>query len=131
MKKINIIILVVMFAFIASSVTVAQQTATEKTKTEKTKVEKTRYMSDLASYGISLGSDILYTLTSGASWPFVPNGISKTNDINADCNLLNGSDGSLLWRVTVQTATDWSMPANQIIDNLNHRFARKFPYRNK
>lgn len=97
----------------------------------KTKVEKTRYMSDLASYGISLGADILYTLTSGASWPFVPGGISKTNDINADCSLLNGTDGSLLWRVSVKTATDWSMPANQIIDNLNHRFARKFPYRKK
>jgi hypothetical protein len=97
----------------------------------KTKVEKTRYMSDLASYGVSLGADVLNVLTDGAAWYLVPGGVSKTNDINAECNLLNGSDGSLLWRIAVQTATDWTMPANQIIDNLNHRFARKFPYRKK
>lgn len=97
----------------------------------KTKVEKTRYMSDLASYGITLGADVLNILTNGSTWPFIPGGISKTNDINSDCNLLNGSDGSLLWRIAVQTATDYSMPANQIIDNLNHKFARKFPYRKK
>jgi len=97
----------------------------------KTKVEKTRYMSDLASYGISLGQDVLLILTDGALWPFIPGGTAKTNDINADCSLLNGVDGSLLWRVTVQTSTDWSTPANQIIDNLNRKFARNFPYRKK
>lgn len=97
----------------------------------KTKIEKTRYMSDLASYGVSLGADILNVLTDGAAWSFIPGGISKTNDIDAECNLLNGKDGALLWRIYVQTATDWTMPANQIIDNLNRKFARKFPYRKK
>lgn len=95
----------------------------------KARVEKTRYMSDLASYGISLGADILNVLTDGAAWFFIPGGVQKTNDINATCNVLNGTDGALLWRINVVAATDWTMPANQIIDNLNHKFARKFPYR--
>lgn len=94
----------------------------------KTKVEKTRYMSDLASYGISLGQDILLALTDYSVWPLVPSGMSKTNDIKADCSLLNENDGSLLWRVAVQTETDWSRPSNQIIDELNRKFARNFPY---
>ncbi len=97
----------------------------------KTKVEKTRYMSDLASYGISLGQDILFALTDYALWPIVPSGMAKTNDIKADCSVINGAEGSLLWRVAVTTSTDWSMPANQIIDDLNRKFARNFPYRKK
>jgi len=95
----------------------------------KTKVEKTRYLSDLASYGISVGQDILLALTDYAVWPFMPSGMAKTNDIKSECSVLNGSDGSLLWRVAVQTETDWSQPSNQIIDDLNRKFARNFPYK--
>ena len=60
--------------------------------------------------------------------PF-PWGLSKTHDVFADGSLLAGDDGDLLWKVAVHRATDWRRPANDVIEGLTKKLARKFPYR--
>ena len=57
---------------------------------------------------------------------FVPN---PTNVVKAECYICNGRDGIVLWGIDLVDETDWRLPANAIIDNINHYFARKFPYR--
>ncbi len=89
----------------------------------KSKVEKTRYISDLASYGIDLGVTILDGVFGGAGAP-VPYGISKTNDINAECSVFNGADGTLLYKDKYVRATDYSVPANAVIEHLNKKLGQ-------
>lgn len=99
----------------------------------RTTVKKTRYMSDLSSFGIEVGGHLLDSLireaTDGEAFLPVPYGLAKTHDIWADSSLLNGDDGSLLWQVAVHRFTDWSRPANDVIEAVTRRLARKFPYK--
>lgn len=93
----------------------------------RTKVMKRRYMSGLTSFGVELGSAILSeVLTDSPLAIFVS---LPTNSIKAECFLLNGSDGAVLWGIDLVDHTDWRLKANDIIDNINRYFARKFPYR--
>lgn len=98
----------------------------------KTRVQKTRYMSDLAAYGIDLG----YAILSGISWEATVLvgaivGPPKTNDIDAQCSLFNGADGSLLWKDMYKTSASWNAPANDVIEGLTNTFGYHFPYRKK
>ena len=99
----------------------------------RTRIEKTRYLSDGASFGIDAGShllaDIVHHATDGDVDLPIPYGLSKTHDIFADGALLSGRDGGLLWRVAVYRETDWTRPANDVIEGLTRKLARKFPYR--
>lgn len=98
----------------------------------RTSVQKTRYMSDLASYGIELGTEIIDNLLWEVGAEFLPiYGTSKTFDINAQCSLFNASDGTLLWKDMYNRATDWRADANYIIENITEKFSKKFPYRKK
>jgi len=93
----------------------------------KTRVEKRRYMSGLTSFGIEAGSVILSHILDDTPldlWINLP-----TSGIRAECFLYNGKDGSVLWGIDIKDETDWRMSANTIINNINHYFAKKFPYR--
>lgn len=89
----------------------------------KSRIEKERYMSDLASFGTSVANTL-------ASWGGIPLGANnKTNNIRGSCEVINSADGIALWRVTVKNPNaDWNTPANDIIDRINSKFARNFPY---
>ncbi len=99
----------------------------------RTRVKKTRYMSDLASFSIEVGSHVLHELvhdaTDGDVHLPVLYGLVKTHDIYADGSLLSGRDGTLLWQVAVHRSTDWSRPANDVVEGVTKKLARKFPYR--
>lgn len=98
----------------------------------KTRVQKQRYMSDLASYGINLGVNVLDALGGIGAGVMLP-GIAagKTSDIDAQCSLFNSNDGYLLWKDMYKAGADWSRPANAVIDDLTNAFGRNFPYRQK
>ncbi len=99
----------------------------------RTRVKKTRYMSDLASFGVDVGVHVLHDVFHEATdheIPLpIPYGLQKTHDIWADGSLMSGEDGSLLWKVAVHRVTDWTRPANDVIEGVTKKLARKFPYR--
>lgn len=99
----------------------------------RTRVEKTRYLSDLASYGLDVGAhvvhEVVHEATGGDVHLPIPYGMIRTHDIFADGLLLSGRDGDLLWRVAVHREADWTRPANDVIEGLTRKLARKFPYR--
>jgi hypothetical protein len=99
----------------------------------RTRVKKTRYMSDLTSFGIEVGSHILYEIFHDASDGDVHlpvlYGLVKTHDVYADGSLVSGADGTLLWQVEVHGATDWTRSANDVIEGITKKLARRFPYR--
>jgi len=94
----------------------------------KMRIQKQRYMSDMASYGISLGKQIIYN-TGAASklpLPYIPN---KTNDIYASCNIV--SNNQTLWNDSYKGASDWNSPANEIIERITNNFGEHFPYKQR
>ena len=93
------------------------------------RIEKHRLMSDLASYGIELGVHILNVLSDYAIWPWLPFGVTRSKEIRASYSLMDKNAGEVLWSVAIQEDADWRQRANEIIDNINRRGARKFPYR--
>jgi len=94
-------------------------------------VENKRYMSDLASYGINVAKDILLLL--GTKNPLALLGAGtiddKTNDIKSSVSVINSEDGAVLWQMADEAEADWNRPSNEVIDNINRRIAKHFPYR--
>jgi hypothetical protein len=92
------------------------------------RIQTRRYMSDLASYGISVGRQIIYTtgLGSKVPIPYIPN---KTNDVYASCDIV--SNNLTLWNDNYKSSSDWDSPANVIIEHITDNFGRHFPYKQR
>lgn len=95
----------------------------------RARIEKARYMSDLASYGIEVGVEIVHYLTNFAFWPWVPGFSNQSKAIIADYTLYNEKDDITLWSVAFDEGADWRRPAREIIDEISRKAARRFPYR--
>ncbi len=93
------------------------------------RVEKKRYFSDLTSYGIDIGVKLISALSKNILPLLAGKGATKSNDIYSNINLINGADGSILWSMTDQMEADWTQPSNEVIDALNYRMAKHFPYK--
>jgi len=92
-------------------------------------VTKTRYLSDSASFGVTVAAGVLYEVSDGLLPLLLPPFALKTYDIYADAVLIDGTDGHLLWEVAVHRETDWTRPANDVIAGITRGLARRFPYR--
>ena len=92
-------------------------------------ITKNQLITDLESFGIEFGLHILNAITENTLWPWIPYNLSKSKEVNADYSLINGEDGSTLWSIAYEIEADWRQPADQIIDNVNRRSSKKFPYR--
>ncbi len=94
-------------------------------------IEKNQLIPDLESFVIDVGIHILNILTNNALWPWLPYDLSKSKEVNTNYALIDGRDGSTLWSIAYEVEADWRRPANEIIDDVNRRSSKKFPYRLK
>ena len=92
-------------------------------------IEKTQFISDVTSYGIDLGIQVIDIVTNGGASRTLPFGNVNNKEVRASYNLTSEEDGSLLWGINYQLEADWNMRADQLVDNINRRSARRFPYR--
>jgi uncharacterized protein with GYD domain len=92
-------------------------------------IEKARFMSDLASFGIELGVDLINVLTNYQLWPWLPPVSTQNKAVVADFSLFEENEGTVLWSISFDKGADWREPANQIINQITRRAAKKFPYR--
>lgn len=95
----------------------------------KSNVVKTRYMSDLASMGVSLGIKLINVLTRFQSAPYMPYHLRKTGDIQVNCDVLDGKNGTIVWSTSFNGDTDWTDPSAQVLSGINQQIAKDFPYR--
>jgi hypothetical protein len=95
----------------------------------RTRVRKTRYLSDLASYGLTVGMHVAHEATNGDYGWLLPWGMTRTYDVYAEGELVAADEGTLLWKVAVNRETDWSQPANDVVRGITRKLAKKFPYR--
>lgn len=95
-------------------------------------ITKKRYMSDLASFGVDLGTQILDALSGGVfNSTGLPNQATRTNDIRASYSLIGAGDGTTLFSQAFDYEADWNNTSEDIIMFINRRFSRNFPYRSK
>ena len=90
------------------------------------RIQKKRYMSELASYGVGVGQQIIRMVGNNNKFsaPYIPN---KTNDIYAACNIV--SDNKTLWNDHYQGSADWNSPPDLVINNITDNFGKRFPYK--
>ncbi|NJO25395.1 MAG: hypothetical protein HC867_05935 [Bacteroidia bacterium] len=91
-------------------------------------ITKKRYMSDYASYGVTVARDIIRESPFGSKLP-VPRSLGKTEDIYAYCSVI--SNGVTLWNNSYKSAADWNNPSTEIIENITDNFGRNFPYKQR
>ena len=72
------------------------------------RVEKTRYMSDLASFGIQLGTRIIELFGGNARGLFYD---GKTEDIKLSTQLIEPNNGTVLWTFNHTGSADYSIPS--------------------
>jgi hypothetical protein len=91
------------------------------------RIQKKRYMSDLASFGVGYGTQVLNQIGNvGKYIPYVPN---KTNDIYASCNIV--SNNQTLWNDDYRGSSNYNVSSERVIDNITDNFGRHFPYRKR
>lgn len=91
-------------------------------------VRKKRYMSDYASYGVTIARDVIRQTPLSNKLP-IPRSLGKTEDIYAYCSVVSNS--VTLWNNNYKAAADWDNPSNVIIENITDNFGRYFPYKRR
>jgi len=92
----------------------------------KAQIEKRRYMSDLASYGIEAGAQIIEAITNNRLLPFINN---RSTTVKTNFILVNRDDGNVLWSIAYDFDADWRSTAEDVIEMINTKSAKRFPYR--
>ena len=92
------------------------------------RIQKKRYMSDLASMGISVGRQVLGQIGAVSRLP-IPYVSSKTNDINASCNMVSNSE--TLWNDSYKRGADYNSSSEAVIDEITDNFGKHFPYKKR
>ena len=75
--------------------------------------------------------EIANILTDYIYWHFIASGLVKSKEIHADYSLLDKEDGAVLWSISYHRESVWTQSANEIINHVNRRAAKVFPYRIK
>jgi hypothetical protein len=91
-------------------------------------ITQKRYMSDYASYGVTIGRNVINQTPLGNKLP-IPYSLGKTEDIYAYCSVVSNS--VTLWNNSYKGAADWDNPSNVIIENITDNFGRNFPYKRR
>jgi hypothetical protein len=91
-------------------------------------ITQKRYMSDYASYGVSVARNVIRETPLGNTLP-IPGSLGKTEDIYAYCSVISNS--MTLWNNHYKNAANWDNPSNVIIENITDSFGRNFPYKRR
>jgi hypothetical protein len=91
-------------------------------------IRKKRYMSDYASYGITIARGVIRQTPLGGKLP-IPGNLGKTEDVYAYCSVVSNS--ITLWNNNYKAAADWDNPSSEIIENITDNFGRYFPYKKR
>ncbi len=97
----------------------------------RSRVEKKRYFSDLASYGIDVASKLIGLLAKDIGIFAAGQSMKKSNDIYGRYELIEGSSEEILWSVSFEDAANYKNPAEEIINGLNEKAAKRFPYKKR
>ncbi len=96
----------------------------------KAKVSKAQFFSNDKSFAIDAGMtllDIIIAATVGGGNPFYVD--SSNKEIFVTYDLFDAKDGEILWSTNYDYALNWSQQIDKMIDRINLRSSKIFPYR--
>jgi hypothetical protein len=85
----------------------------------KMQIIKKRYMSDYASYGVTVARSVIRETPLSGRIP-LPGSLGKTEDISAYCSV--ASNNVTLWNNHYRGSANWDNPSNIIIENITNSF---------
>ncbi len=91
-----------------------------------TSVHKAQYLTELESFGLSLGFAFASVFTDGLAGIFPA---AKTSDVFVSCSILDGQTGVSIWSTERTSPTDWNRSHSEVVRNITGSLARRFPYR--
>lgn len=91
-------------------------------------VKITRYMSDLASVGVTIATDVAEEIAGGILGPYIPNRINRTNDIWVYFSIVNAENASTLYSFNRLLSIDYRSTTTFAVSNSTYRYSRKLPY---
>jgi hypothetical protein len=91
-------------------------------------ITQKRYMSDYASYGVSIARNVIRETPLSNKLP-IPRSLGKTEDIYAYCSVV--SNNVVLWNNSYKGSANWDNPSNEIIENITDNFGYNFPYKRR
>lgn len=87
-------------------------------------VDESRYLSDGAAIGIDIARSVLFE---GGLWG-AGFGDTKTADIRASYAIFDAVNGRMLWKMAVIREADWNDRPEEVVNSVNRKIARNFPY---
>lgn len=96
-------------------------------------VTMNRFLSDMESLAIDAVETIAREVLRGLGSPAgIPNtNLRRTYRIDSYLELLDGMDGSVLWKTSLVRNADWSYRPEDAVASLASQHASAFPYRNR
>ncbi|MEO6681839.1 MAG: hypothetical protein ABIN48_03350 [Ginsengibacter sp.] len=91
------------------------------------KIQKERYMSDLASLGITIGQTVLNQI--GRPGSVLTGTHNRTSTIYSSCSLI--SDDVVLWNDAYERSSDYYTPGRKVVTDITDKFGKNFPYKKK
>lgn len=99
----------------------------------KGQLKMERFMSDLASYGISVAEDIIAILRGQINIPVnLPTdgqNLARTYDVICSAQIIEAKDGLVLWGIDRRAQSEWDYQPEIVVKQMARVFARRFPYR--
>ena len=94
----------------------------------RSNVIKERYLSDLESIGVDIVATVLNRILRNPIWI---GDWAKTAEVEVGISIVGREAGTVLFSTNQDVEVDWSQPANEAIENICRRVARKVPYSQK
>lgn len=97
-------------------------------------VTMNRFISDLSSLKIQTAEKILRQVVSLGNFPVNLPGtgnLSRTYKIESSLEILDGINGSVLWKTNLLRNADWNYQPEDAIASMAQQYAQYFPYRNR
>ncbi len=91
----------------------------------KGRIHKEKYFSDALSAGIDIGSAILNVFVSNR----LPHVRTNNKNVKTDFAIVGSEGGNVLWSINYACQANWQQQPDQIVDLINRRASRHFPYR--
>lgn len=96
----------------------------------KGRIQKHRFMSDMASYGISTGVKVITVATGADPWNWIPMNVTTAKEIQSNYTLVD-ADGTALWSIGYDYDADYRQSAEDVVECINEKSVKHFPYRKR
>lgn len=91
-----------------------------------TRVHKDQYLTELEQVGVTIIGSVLSSLQTGV---LLINGLAPSSRVDIECGIYDSEWGEPIWILQEDLDVAWSDEHIEVVDRINGRIARRFPYK--